>query len=94
MNLFYSFLSGAILMGCWVAGVFFLRFWRKTNDRLFLWFCSAFWILAVERLVLIVMHDQKREEHSFVYLIRLVAFLLILLGVYDKNRVEREVHSD
>ncbi|MGH3995692.1 MAG: DUF5985 family protein, partial [Pseudonocardiaceae bacterium] len=42
--------SGAILMGYAVAGLFFLRFWQQTRDRLFLIFGIAFIILGLQRL--------------------------------------------
>jgi Ca2+/Na+ antiporter len=79
------FISGAIMMACWVVGLFFLRFWRKTADRLFAIFAVAFWMLAIERIVL-VMLDKENEIYSFVFIIRFFAFVLILLAILDKNR--------
>ncbi|WP_202882182.1 DUF5985 family protein [Candidatus Manganitrophus noduliformans] len=80
-----QFLSGAIMMACWVIGLFFLRFWKKTEDRLFSIFAVAFWMLAVERIVLLIM-NKENEVYSFVYIIRSIAFLLILWAIVDKNR--------
>jgi hypothetical protein len=77
--------SGAIVMGYAVAGVFFLRFWRETRDRLFLIFSGAFWILGIQRLVLAFTRDMV-EDHTALYLVRLFAFLLILAAIVDKNR--------
>ena len=34
--------TGAIVMGYAVAGLFFIRFWRQTRDRLFLIFAVSF----------------------------------------------------
>ena len=34
------------------AGLFFLRFWRKTRDRLFAIFACAFWLMGVNWLLL------------------------------------------
>jgi hypothetical protein len=85
----YHFLSGAAMMGCVVAGMFFFRFWSKTQDRLFGIFGWAFWIMAIERGVLISFKDFDAEDHAYVYVIRLTAFVLILLGVWDKNRGEK-----
>ena len=33
-----GFLAGAVTLGFFVASAFFLRFWRRTRDRLFLAF--------------------------------------------------------
>ena len=46
------FLDGAIAMGCLIAGLFFLRFWRDSRDGLFLNFALAFWIFAINYGVL------------------------------------------
>jgi hypothetical protein len=77
--------SGAIVMGYAVAGLFFLRFWRETRDRLFLIFASAFWILALQRLTLAFVRHMA-EDYTGLYLVRLFAFLLILGAIVDKNR--------
>jgi hypothetical protein len=78
-------LSGAILLGNLIVGLFFLRFWKKTSDRLFLIFAMAFWALALERVLLLIV-DPTHEFRSYVYTVRLFAFLLILLAILDKNR--------
>lgn len=78
-------ISGAIAMGYGVAGLFFLRFWRETGDRLFLIFSGAFWILGLQRLALVFTREMI-EDHTGLYLIRLFAFLLILGAIVDKNR--------
>lgn len=80
-----QFLSGAIMMACWVIGLFFFRFWKKTQDRLFSIFAVAFWMLAVERIVLLIL-NRENEIYSFVYIIRFLAFVLILWAIADKNR--------
>jgi Family of unknown function (DUF5985) len=78
-------ISGAIVMGYSVVGLFFLRFWRETRDRLFLIFAGAFWILGVQRLALVLSRDMV-EDDTGLYLVRLFAFLLILGAIVDKNR--------
>jgi hypothetical protein len=78
-------ISGAIVMGYAVVGLFFLRFWRETRDRLFLIFAGAFWILGVQRLALVLSRDMV-EDDTGLYLVRLFAFLLILGAIVDKNR--------
>lgn len=86
----YQFLSGMAMLGAWVGGVFFFKFWFKSRDRLFLIFGLAFWFLALERVILALMVDPRQgEDYSDVYLIRLVAFLLIGFAIVDKNRADR-----
>lgn len=77
-------LSGGILVGYWAIGVFFFRFRRKSHDRFFAYFGWSFWILAVERVLLIMIGQS--EVRPYYYLLRLVAFLFILYAIYDKNR--------
>jgi Family of unknown function (DUF5985) len=78
------FVSGAIVAGHLVAGLFFLRFWARTRDRLFLAFAIAFWVLALNQGWL-ALSGIPREEQSWIYLIRLAAFLLIIIAVVHKN---------
>jgi hypothetical protein len=77
--------SGAITMGYGVTGLFFLRFWKETRDRLFLIFAVAFWLLGVQRLALAFSRNMV-EDDTGLYLVRLFAFLLILAAIVDKNR--------
>jgi hypothetical protein len=81
----FPFLSGAITMGCAMAGLFFLRFWRRTRDRLFIAFALAFWLLGIGQALLTFTRGAT-EERTWLYLIRLVAFALILFSIWRKNR--------
>lgn len=81
----FDFLSGAITLGFLVAGLFFLRFWRRTHDRLFLIFAIAFTLLGLGQAVQ-ALANIAEEERSFIFLIRLAAFTLILAAVIRKNR--------
>jgi hypothetical protein len=78
-------LSGLIVAGYLVCGLFFLKFWKATADRLFLTFGVAFWALAAQRLMLVVLAGQDGAE-VYLYLVRLLAFSLILWAIVDKNR--------
>lgn len=79
------FVSGAVLLGYVVAGLFFLRFWRQTRDRLFAGFATAFFLFAAERLLLVFSpSDLSHQPH--VYVTRLIAFLIIIWAIWDKNR--------
>jgi uncharacterized membrane protein HdeD (DUF308 family) len=77
------FLNGVITMGHATAGLFFLRFWTKTHDRLFIMFALAFLLLGVIR-VSITFFPAGEDEHYY-YWFRLVAFLAILAAIVDKN---------
>jgi hypothetical protein len=79
------FLHGLIAMGLWVAGLFFLRFWRDTRDRLFAILAAAFWTLATNFIALGLLQPDDETRH-YAYVVRLAAFLLIIGGVVDKNR--------
>lgn len=72
-------------MGFLVAGLFFLRFWKSTRDALFLWFAAAFGLLGVGQATL-TFADVPTEERSPLYLFRLLAFLLIIVAIWRKNR--------
>ena len=84
-----AFLAGAVTMGHLAAGLFFLRFWRRTQDRLFLIFAFAFWLLAANQ-ALVTLSGIPREEQSWIYLLRLAAFTLIILAIVAKNFSRRE----
>lgn len=78
-------ISGALVAGYLVAALFFLRFRRETGDRLFLAFAVAFAILAGQRLALALIPSSNRGD-TIIYGLRLLAFVLILVAIADKNR--------
>ncbi|WP_155264307.1 DUF5985 family protein [Sphingomonas segetis] len=81
----YDFLSGAVALGFLVCGLFFLRFWKRTREQLFLAFSLAFALLGAAQTVL-ALASIPTEERGSLYLIRLAAFTLILVAIYRKNR--------
>jgi hypothetical protein len=84
----YDFLSGAVAFGFFVCGLFFFRFWKRTRDGLFVAFGTAFWLLGLGQAV-IALSNVPTEERGALYLFRLMAFLLILLAIFRKNRENR-----
>ena len=80
-----SFLAGAITMGFVAAGLFFLRFWKRTRDGLFMAFALAFWLLGLNQ-AMIALTNIPVEERSPLYIIRLAAFGLIIVSIWIKNR--------
>ena len=80
-------LTGAIAMGWLLAGLFFFRFWRRTRDRFFLWFALSFWLEACDRVALGL--NGTGEDAPAIYGLRIVAYGLILLAIWQKNRPSR-----
>lgn len=78
-------MSGAIFLGYVVVGVFFWRFWTQTRDSLLALFALSFWLLAIER-VLLIAQVSSIERSPYVYVIRLAAFVLIIVAILLKNR--------
>jgi len=81
----YDFLAGAVSFGFLVCATFFLYFWRRTRDPLFMAFALAFLLLGVGQAIL-ALASIPTEERGPIYLIRLAAFGLILLAILRKNR--------
>jgi hypothetical protein len=80
-----DFLAGAIVMGFAVAALMFLKFWKRTREGLFLAFSGSFLLLGVTQ-ALLTLGDFHDEERSWLYLLRLAAFLLILFAMGWQNR--------
>ena len=72
-------------MSCLLAALFFLRFWRSTHDRLFVFLSLAFFALAAHWTALAIANPESDARH-YVYLLRLLAFCSIIVGIVDKNR--------
>lgn len=81
----YPLIAGMLAAGFSVAALFFLRFWATTRDRLFAWFALAFALLAAQRIATVI-GPHWTDATLWMYLLRLVAFLLILAAIIDKNR--------
>jgi hypothetical protein len=82
-------LLGAIAAGCFVAGLCFLRYWRDTRDRFFLFFMASFWIEAANRVHMACTAAWNENEPAH-YGVRLLAYALIVLAIWDKNRPGRD----
>jgi hypothetical protein len=79
-------LLGAIALGYSVAGLFFWRFWNITSDRLFLYFSLGFFLETLGRMLRGLDMFSLEEHEPVIYLIRLIAYGLIIIGIVDKNR--------
>lgn len=80
-----GFLLGVIVTASLTAAVFFLKFWRTSRDPLFLAFALAFFIEGVNRIGFLLI-ARPNEGSPAIYIVRLLAFLLILAAILRKNR--------
>jgi hypothetical protein len=79
-----DYIAGAVTVAFLVASGFFLRFWRKTSDRLFLAFAAAFLLLALNQGIATFL-TAGDERQAYAYVLRVLGFVLILWAVIDKN---------
>lgn len=79
-----GFVTGLITVGYLVVSLFFLRFWRRVGDRLFLAFGGAFALLAAAQPIPLLFGIPS-EFQAPVYLLRLAAFGLIIVAIVGKN---------
>jgi uncharacterized membrane protein HdeD (DUF308 family) len=84
--------TGMIAMASLIIGLYFLRFWRNTKDRFFLYFALSFGIEGVHRIVTTLTFDEH-EDSPLHYLVRLLAYGLILWAILEKNLPSRRDKS-
>ena len=86
-------LNGATAMACLAIAAFFVRFWRDSRDRLFLCLSAAFVTFAANYAVLgaLIPADERR---AYAFVLRLVGFVAILIGIVLKDREIAEHFSD
>jgi len=80
-----EFVLGLLTMATLMAALCFLRYWRTSGDRLFAFFALAFATMSISWASLAATRTTFEGIH-YVYLIRLLAFVLIIIGIVDKNR--------
>jgi len=78
-------LSGFIAAGSLVAALYFLKYWRASRDRLLGLFGAAFVIMSLNHVAL-GLTSPEAEVRVVFYVVRLVAFLLTLAGIWMKTR--------
>ncbi len=79
---------GAISAVDLVAALLFLRYWLSSRDRFFLYFTASFAIEAVNRAAS-ALAGTPGEETALHFTVRLLAYVLILLAIWDKNRTPK-----
>lgn len=81
-------LLGAIAGGCFVVGLVFLRYWRSSRDRFFLFFMLSFWLEGGNRVHMALTGSWNETDPAH-YLVRLLSYALIVVAIWDKNRPGR-----
>ncbi|HZV61376.1 MAG TPA: DUF5985 family protein [Methylophilaceae bacterium] len=80
-------LMGATAALSFVISLFFLRFWRNTQDRFFLFLSASFVLQAADRL-LQESSLSLAQDTPVQYSLRILAYVLILAAVLDKNKFQ------
>jgi predicted permease len=83
-----GFLSGVNAALAGIAGLFFLRFWRETGDRFFASFAFAFWLFGINWVGL-ALTSPEYELRPLLYVVRLVAYVVLIAAIVEKNRVKQ-----
>jgi uncharacterized protein DUF5985 len=79
-----NMLWGASAFACVVIALFFLRFFQRSRELLFLLFALGFSLLAINWVGPAVASVQS-ESRTYLFIVRLAAFLLLLGGIVHKN---------
>jgi hypothetical protein len=82
----HHMLLGGIVVASFLVSLFFLRFWRTTGDRFFLYFAVSFLIEGLNRCCFGLLNFHS-ENAPFYYAVRLIAYALILVAIWEKNRL-------
>lgn len=84
------FLAGVQATAAAAIAISFARMHRRMGDLLFFWFSAAFALLALERVLTLTITQKDAETSSpLIYLVRILAFTLILIAIVQKNRSPR-----
>jgi hypothetical protein len=86
--LFDGFILGFVATSSLVAAMFFLRFWHRTRDFLFIAFSIAFFFQALTSAASVFL-SQPNGVRSWFYTGQLCTYLLILAAILRKNRRAR-----
>ena len=82
------FVWGVLAMACLVCALFFLRYWRSNHDRLFGFFSLAFGLMSLQWTIS-ALEGIDEMNHFYPLLLRILAFVAIIIAVLDKNHRER-----
>jgi hypothetical protein len=87
------FFDGVTLALAMIAALAFLRYFRRTRDRMFLFFAAAFFLYGLNRIVFQFRISAGDFANMWLYVIRIIAFAIVIAGVVDKNRRSRRPSS-
>lgn len=79
-------LIGAVAMACFTITLFFIRFWKTTHDRFFLFFATAFGIEGIDKVLQGLNQPFSSDQEPLVYLLRVLSYVIIIYAIIDKNR--------
>lgn len=85
---FNTLVLGAIAVADLVAAMLFLRYWLSSRDRFFLFLVASFLIEAVNRTAS-ALSGSPGDESALHFGVRLLAYALILVAIWDKNRAPK-----
>jgi len=86
-------LIGAISTCYLLAGLFFLKFWKTTHDKFFLFFALSFLIEGINRVWLLIYFDLREGTPSY-YVIRVLSYSFIIAAILHKNRQTKKISKD
>jgi hypothetical protein len=87
-----DFLRGGAMVCLFGIGVFFLRFWKDTGDRLFGYFSAAFFLMALSQKAVVFL-PEGGDYAPYAYWLRFIAFVLIIVGIVEKNLPRAKTNS-
>lgn len=79
-----GFFLGVIVTLSLIVALYFFKFWKRSKDSLFLAFGIAFFIEGVNRTAYLFL-ERPNDSMPVIYMVRLIAFLLILGAIIKKN---------
>ena len=85
-DLLLSYLNGGIAIAALAVGLVFLKFWRVSRDRFFIFFAAAFWAFALGATLRTIFATTGEHGHFVFLLPRLLGFVIIVVAILDKNR--------
>ncbi len=86
-------LLGAISACSFIAALFFLRFWKTTKDKFFLFFALSFLIEGANRVSLVLFFD-LREGSPIYYFIRFISYAFIIFAIMEKNKQRQQLKNN
>jgi peptidoglycan/LPS O-acetylase OafA/YrhL len=77
-------LYGAFAAGYLICSLLFVRMWRTVRAPLIMMMALAFGLMSLAYLLLGVTHTDESDD-TWIYMIRLLAFVVILAGIALTN---------